>query len=143
MIPRTRNGRVLVGLLAAAIVLAAGLAVFALSARNPSDVSNSDVAFQAENTNQPAAKAATAAFEWPVYGYDSARTHNFPVKKPFRPPFKVRWSLRGNVLLEFGPVAGDKSLYLLRNNAALYAMKRTTGTVYWKKKLGELAASSP
>ncbi len=55
----------------------------------------------------------------------------------------MRWAVRGNDLLEFGPVAGGSSLYLLKNNGAIYAIKRRTGVVYWKKKLGHLAASSP
>ena len=62
---------------------------------------------------------------------------------PARPPFPQRWAVRGDELLEFGPVAGGSSLYLLKNNGALYAIKRRTGVVYWKKKLGHLAASSP
>ena len=55
----------------------------------------------------------------------------------------MRWAVRGDELLEFGPVAGGSSLYVLKNNGALYAIKRRSGVVYWKKKLGRLAASSP
>ena len=143
MFPRTRKGRVLVGLLVAAIILTAAAALFLLTARNPGDVSNSDVAFQGPQDAAKKPKPTTASFDWPFYGYDEARTRNFPVSTPVRPPFKVKWTVSSNVLLEFGPVAGDKSLFLLKNNAALYSIKRTTGTVYWKTKLGELAASSP
>src|SRR3712207_8730693 len=35
------------------------------------------------------------------------------------------------------------SLYLLKNNGALYAVHRKTGRVQWKRKLGSLAAASP
>ena len=73
----------------------------------------------------------------------TSRARNFPLAEPARPPFLMRWAVRGDELLEFGPVAGGSSLYVLKNNGALYAIKRRTGVVYWKKKLGRLAASSP
>lgn len=143
MIPRSRKGRVLVGLLVAAILLtAAALALF-LSARNPGDVSNPDVAFQTTTAPKPLPKPSDDGLSWPFYGYDAARTHNYPLARPLRPTKKLRWALRGSVLLEFTPVAGGDSLLLLKNNASLYALKRQTGKVYWKKKLGDLAASSP
>ena len=143
MFPRSRKGRVLVGLLVAAILLTAAALAFFLNARNPGDVSNPDVAFKAGSTTKPKAKPGSANFAWPFYGYDAARTHNFPLDKPLRPTHKVRWSIGSNILLEFNPVAGGKSLFLLKNNASFYAIKRSTGEVYWKKKLGDLAASSP
>jgi outer membrane protein assembly factor BamB len=143
MFPRSRKGRVLVGLLAAAILLTAAALAFFLSVRNPADVTNPDVAFQTTTAPKPVAKPTDANFSWPFYGYDAARTHNFPLERPLRPTKKVRWSLRSNVLLEFTPVAEGKSLFLLRNNASFYALKRATGEIYWKKMLGHLAASSP
>ncbi len=39
--------------------------------------------------------------------------------------------------------SGRRSMFLLKNNAALYALTRQTGKVRWKKKLGHLAASAP
>ncbi len=143
MFPRSRKGRVLVGLLAGAILLTAAALAFFLSARNPGDVSNPEVAFQTTVAAKPDPKNADAKFTWPVYGYDAARTHNYPLARPLRPTKKLRWAVRGSVLLEFTPVADGDSLLLLKNNASLYALKRQTGEVYWKKKLGDLAASSP
>lgn len=143
MFPRTRKGRVLVGLLAAAIVVTAAALAFFLIARNPGDLSNPDVAFETTPTAKPAPKPSGKSFGWPFYGYDAGRTHNFQLAKPLRPTKKVRWAFRSNILLEFTPVAAGDSLFLLRNNASFYALKRQTGEVYWKKKLGDLAASSP
>lgn len=143
MLPRSRKARVLVGLLVAAILLTAAVLAFFLNARNPGDVSNPDVAFQTTQAPKVAPKPGDAKFAWPFYGYDAGRTHNFPLATPLRPTHKVRWSIGSNVLLEFGPVAGGKSLFLLKNNASFYAIKRASGEVYWKKKLGDLAASSP
>lgn len=143
MFPRSRKGRVLVGLLAAAILLTAAALAFFLMARSPGDVSNPDVAFKTTAPPKRSVKLGSANFSWPFYGYDAARTHNFPLAKPLRPTHKVRWVIGSNVLLEFGPVAGGHSLFLLKNNASFYAIRRQSGKVYWKKKLGDLAASSP
>ena len=143
MFPRSRKGRVLVGVVVGAIVLAGAAIAFYLKARNPSDVSNSNVAFVRTSAPKPNVAQADANFAWPFYGYDAARTHNFPMAQPLRPTHKVRWSLRSNVLIEFNPVAGGDSLFLLKNNAAFYAIRRSTGVVYWKTLLGNLAASSP
>ena len=143
MIPRSRKGRFLVGLLVAAILLTAAALAFFLNARDPGDVSNPDVAFQTTAATKPLPKPSEDGFSWPFYGYDAARTHNYPLARPLRPTKKLRWALRGSILLEFTPVAGGDSLLLLKNNASLYALKRQTGELYWKKKLGDLAASSP
>ena len=143
MIPRSRKGRFLVGLLVAAILLTAAALAFFLKARDPGDVSNPDVAFQTTAATKPLPKPSEDGFSWPFYGYDAARTHNYPLARPLRPTKKLRWALRGSILLEFTPVADGDSLLLLKNNASLYALKRQTGELYWKKKLGDLAASSP
>jgi outer membrane protein assembly factor BamB len=137
-----------------ALLLAAG-AVKVLTG-GPGDVSNPDVAF---DTAPPTAPAPTTpepntsttskkdpfadGFEWPVYGYTPNRARYLPLNRPLRPPFTVRWKVTGSILLEFPPVICGKSLYLLKNNGALYAISRRTGKVRWKVKLGYLAASSP
>ncbi|MCU0312754.1 MAG: PQQ-binding-like beta-propeller repeat protein [Solirubrobacteraceae bacterium] len=145
MIPRTRKARLLVGGLAALIALTAGVLVYALANDRPADVSNPEVAFRAPAPAppEPEPEPRDRSFEWPEYGFTRARTRDFPLAQPARPPFPQRWAVRGDELLEFGPVAGGSSLYLLKNNGALYAIKRRSGVVYWKKKLGHLAASSP
>ncbi|MCD6727475.1 MAG: PQQ-like beta-propeller repeat protein [Solirubrobacteraceae bacterium] len=145
MIPRTRKGRLLVAAAIAAIVIAAAAGAWVLSHDRPGDVTNADVAFEEPATTTPPAPPTgdEGHFEWPFYGFDAARTNDFPLRRNVRPPFKLRWAVRGRVLLEFGPVAGASSLYLLKNNGALYAIKRRTGVVAWKEKLGHLAASSP
>ncbi len=146
MIPRTRRSRVLVAALASLIAVTSAVAVYAWLNDRPDDVSNPDVAFEAAPLTSkapPQPVEETAPFEWPTYGYSASRARNFPLAEPARPPFLFRWAVRGDELLEFGPVAGGSSLYILKNNGALYAIKRRSGVLYWKKKLGELAASSP
>ena len=140
MIPRSRNARILVALLGGAIVIVAAGLIWALGARTPSDVNNSDVAF--ETTAAPKPKAPKR-FSWPFYGYDAARTHYYPMARGLRPPFRAQWGVRGRVLLEFTPVGYGDYLFLLKNNSALYFIRRSDGKVVWKKLLGRLAASAP
>ena len=137
--------------------LALGVAVFVLVAAplvlgDQGDVSNSDVGFVETTKSTPAAATARAGtsshpaddrFEWPVYGFSKARTHHLPLAVTPRPPYKQQWAYRGKVLLEFAPVLCKRKVYILKNNAALYALSRATGKPRWKRKLGELAAASP
>lgn len=150
MIARVRRRRRLLLAGCGLLVLLSGLALGAYATREeaPPDLVNPGVAFELPDPAAVPAPAApppeeTKTFEWPFYGYDRARTRTFALATPARPPFLFRWAVRGDDLLEFGPVAGGNSLFLLKNNGALYAIKRRTGVVYWKKKLGHLAASSP
>ena len=55
----------------------------------------------------------------------------------------TQWSVTGNSLIEFPPVICKRSLFMEKNNGALYKISRLTGDVKWRKKLGYLAASSP
>lgn len=136
----------LVGLATVGLVAAAAVAY--VVTREPGDVSHPDVEFDAtppptDETQAPAKTGRAGAFDWPVYGYTKARTRYLPLDKPLRPPFAERWKISGSVLLEFPPAMGRRSLFLLKNNGALYGISRKTGKVRWKRKLGYLAASAP
>jgi outer membrane protein assembly factor BamB len=137
-----------------ALLLAAG-AVKVLTG-GPGDVSNPDVAFdtapqsvpttptpKTTNSTSSAKDPFDDGFEWPVYGYTKNRARYLPLERNLRPPFNVRWKVTGSILLEFPPVLCGKSLFLLKNNGALYSISRRTGAVRWKAKLGYLAAASP
>lgn len=150
-----RRRLVWIALIAVSLALA-GSAVAVLTG-GPGDVSHPDVEFdtappEAPATPPPSTTAGDTTtpkdpfddnFAWPVYGLTNARTHYLPLDRPLRPPFTVRWRMSGSILLEFPPVLCGKSLFLLKNNGALYAISRRTGEVRWKEKLGTLAASSP
>ena len=137
--------------------LALGVVVFVLVAAplvlgREGDVSNSDVTFVESTESTPATTAARAGtsrhpaddqFEWPVYGFSKSRTHHLPLAAAPRPPYHQAWAYRGKVLLEFAPVLCKRKIFILKNNAALYALSRATGKPRWKRKLGELAAASP
>jgi outer membrane protein assembly factor BamB len=137
--------------------LALGVVVFVLVAAplvlgREGDVSNSDVTFVETTESTPATAASRAGarrhpaddrFEWPVYGFSKARTHHLPLAVTPRPPYHQAWAYRGKVLLEFAPVLCKRKIFILKNNAALYALSRRTGKPRWKRKLGALAAASP
>lgn len=126
------------------LILVGGGGVLLLLGSEQGDVSNPDVEFRPQPPPaQPPQSRSPRHFDWPVYGFSKARTHYLPLDKPFRPPFGERWAVRGSTLLEFTPSLGRRSLFLLKNNAALYGITRKTGKVRWKRKLGYLAASTP
>jgi outer membrane protein assembly factor BamB len=137
------------GIALAALILTLGGAALILRSSQPGDVVNNDVPFVASpTTSAPVATPAPQGrkppqFDWPFYGYDKGRTHYLPLGQNLRPPFAERWKLPGAILLEFPPAIGGDSLFLLKNNGALYALSHKTGKVRWKRKLGDLAASEP
>ena len=139
----------LVGVL---LVVTAGAITAVLATRPPGDVSNPDVEFTPEQAPESAPRVTTPqrsahpfddGFAWPGYGLTKARTKYLPLDRPLRPPFVEQWSLTGRILLEFTPVLCGRSLFLLKNNGALYSISRLTGRTRWKRKIGYLAASSP
>jgi len=148
MLSRLRKRRWLawLGVAGVVMVVAAGGAALLLLSAQPEDVSNAEVPF-VETADPPSSPPAQderpADFDWPFYGFDKARTRYLPLRRNLRPPFAERWKVTGSILLEFPPAMGGQSLYLLKNNAALYGISRRTGRVRWKRKVGYLAASAP
>jgi len=132
-------------------VVAAGAAVAILLTSQPGDVSHPNVEFTAtQATTPPSAQRKPNAthpmddgFAWPDFGYTKARTRYLPLGAPLRPPFVTEWQVSGRQLIEFPPVLCKRSVYMEKNNGALYAVSRLTGKVRWRSKLGYLAASSP
>jgi len=131
-----------------AVLVVAGAAAYLLT--RDDDVSDESVAFQAEPTATPEPtpepgrrRGREETFTWAHYGYSKDRRRYLPASTSLRPPFRRVWAETGSILLEFPPVIGGRSLYLLKNNAALYAISKRSGRVRWKRKLGRLAAASP
>ena len=129
--------------LAVALLLAAGAGAYVMLSGG--DVSNPDVEFRAEPTETPAPEPKQGArdFVWPQYGYTPTRRHYLAASKSLRPPFKRRWSWNANSLLEFTPAIAEGSLFVIKNNGAVYALDKRTGRVRWRRDLGKLAASAP
>jgi len=152
MFPRLRGRWRWLALGGVLCVVAAGAAVAYLTASQPGNVSHPDVEFtETQDTGTTSTQRKPKAtehpmddgFAWPEFGYTKARTRYLPLKTPLRPPFVTQWRVTGRELIEFPPVLCRRSLYLEKNNGALYKISRLTGRVRWKAKLGYLAASSP
>jgi outer membrane protein assembly factor BamB len=153
--PRFGRRRILVGLgvvlvLACASAAAAYVAFF----RSEGDVTNPDVEFRAEPTPTEVPTDAPdgdgkrsedplADFVWAHYGYSKDRRRYLPADQKVRPPFTRQWSLPGSILIEFPPIIVGSRLFVVKNNGAVYALSKKSGKVLWKRKMGELAASSP
>jgi len=120
-----------------------GLAAAALAAyevlKRPPDVHNPNAAFKPEKPKKPP-KARTV--NWPIFGYDRARTRYLPAKG-VKPPFQLLWRFADGPLLEFPPVFAGGRLYFVNNNATAFALDAKTGRVTWERRIGRLNASSP
>jgi outer membrane protein assembly factor BamB len=130
------------GSAAGAIVLVIAGAAYAIyqSTDRPGDVTNTDVTFEEPKVKK---KKVVKTVNWPVYGYDDARTRYLPSTR-VKPPYQSSdWSFQAGVLLEFSPIVVGDRLYFQDKNALLYSLRTKTGTVDWKHKIGGLAAASP
>lgn len=130
--------------LAAIVVGGLGfLVVIAIDlAGRPSDILNSDVAFDAESQS-PGKKepAPDRSVDWPIYGYNLARTKN--LQADVGPPLRKIWSWDSKQLIEFSPIVVDGKIYGMNNDALFFSLDADTGKVQWKKEVGSLSASSP
>ena len=135
----TLSRRWLVWAAGGAAVLVAGLVV-ALNSRGGGDIFNADVPFRLSSPpvipRTPPAARREGRFTWAVFGFGKTRTRYLPTNKDLGPPYDQRWAFRGSVLLEFPPILGSHSVYLLRNNGSLYAFGRKTGRLHWRRKVG-------
>jgi len=135
MFPRLRGRWRWLALGGVGCVVAAGVAAAFLLTSQPGDVSHPDVEF---TDTQPSTPATTQrepkagkhpmddGFAWPQYGYNKARTRDLPLDAPLRPPFVAQWRVTGRDLIEFPPVLCKRSLYMEKNNGALYKISRLT-----------------
>ena len=126
-------------IVAAAILVAGGAVTYVLASK-PGDVSNSHAEFVQEKPAPP--KPEVDTFSWPMLGYSLDRRRYFPTAT-VKPPYHVRWKVSGRVLLEFPPSIWRGSLYQLSDSGNLRRIDKETGHVYWKRRLGTLAAATP
>ncbi len=122
------------------VAVVAGAAVAAyLVTRRPADVSNPTAAFH----KQKRVEKKPETLNWPMYGYDPARTRYLPVKG-LDPPFGASlWSFQAGKLLEFQPIVVHGTIYFMDKDGTFYALNVHGGHVEWKRKIGTLNASSP
>ena len=122
---------------ALAVVVAAAVVLYLVTKR-PADVSNPNAAFHREKKHHP-----IETLNWPMYGYDPARTRYLAVKD-LDPPFGAsEWSFQAGKLLEFQPIVVNGTIYFMDKDATFYALSTHKGHVKWKRDVGALNASSP
>jgi outer membrane protein assembly factor BamB len=133
---RLRRGLVAVAVLAAV----AGGAVALVLLNAPGNVSHPNVSFTATPAKRPKPQPVDN-FAWPVYGYDLARTRDFPAA--ISAHFRIGWTFEDYVLVELPPVMYRTTLYLIDNYGSAKAIDARTGRKLWETKAGTLAAASP
>ena len=106
--------------------------------KRPADVHNAEAAFQPQKPKAQERKTVN----WPLYGYDRARTRYLPAKG-VRPPFRKLWRYTDGPLLEFPPTIAGGKLYFVNNSGFAIALDADTGKQLWKRRIGRLNASSP
>ena len=122
---------------AAALRPAARLLAYELLKR-PADVHNADVPFKPQKPPKPKAKTVN----WPLFGFNPARTRYLPVKG-VKPPFRKLWRYTERPLLEFPPIFVGGKLYFVDNSGSARALDADTGKILWERSIGRLNASSP
>lgn len=131
-------------MLAALVLVAAGGAAAYLSfGKAPGDVSNPEVDFAPPKrpADKPPKKRRDTRVIWPTYGFTPQRTRHLVAD--LEPPYRRIWTFGGSKLVEFPPVYAKQTLFFLKNNGEAYAISARTGHVRWRKRVGQLAASSP
>ena len=129
-----------IGLILAAVGVVAGAIVGYELLKRPADVHNEE-AIRKFKPEEPK-KAKAKSVNWPIFGYDLARTRYLPAKG-IKPPYDKLWRYTNRPLLEFPPVYVAGRLYAVDNNANAFALDADTGKVIWKRRIGRLNASSP
>ncbi len=98
---------------------------------------------EAPETRGTPAKQRDQTVNWPMFGYDEARTKYFPTDG-VKPPFRPIWGWDSGELLEFAPIVVDDVLYGVKNDGTMFALDaRDNGKVLWQKSAGKLAAMAP
>jgi outer membrane protein assembly factor BamB len=130
-----------IGLIVGALVALGAVVLAYESLKRPGDVHNED-AIRRFKPQKPPPPKEPKTVNWPVYGFNPARTRYLPVKG-VKPPFRKMWRFTDRPLLEFPPIYVGGKLYFVNNNGFAHALDANTGKVLWKRRIGRLNASSP
>lgn len=134
------NQMLVVAFLALAIVVSGAIVAYELLKR-PGDVHNQE-AIENFKPQKPPPPKEPKTVNWPVFGFNLARTRYLPVRG-VKPPFDKLWRFTDRPLLEFPPIFVGGKLYFVNNSGYAYALDADTGKELWKRRIGRLNASSP
>src|SRR4051794_5304171 len=138
--PRWWHDRRKLGAVIAAILILGGIGVAIAynQLKRPDDVHNTDVPFKPPpKPPKPVVKTT----DWPMFGFDRARTRFLPAKG-IKPPFKKLWKYGDRPLIEFPPIVVKNRLYFVDNNGHAVSLNSNTGKIQWKRRIATLNAAS-
>jgi outer membrane protein assembly factor BamB len=87
-------------------------------------------------------KKVVKTTNWPMFGYDRARTRWLPANR-VKPPYKRIWKYGDRPLLEFPPIFVNGRLYFVNNNGFAYSLDADNGKVLWHRRIATKNASAP
>lgn len=126
------------------LVAAAVVAILVVAAivgynhfKRPGDVLNANAKFDPSE-----AKPTRGLVDWPTYGFDNGKVRYLP-RRGLRPPLKPRWEFVSGALMEFSPIVVKERVFGVNNAGLAFSLAAKTGAVDWKRRIGELNASSP
>jgi outer membrane protein assembly factor BamB len=123
---------------AVVVVIGVGAYITYEALKRPGDISRgNEVPFKPEHR-----KKVVKTTNWPMFGYDRARTRWFPTTR-VKPPFERLWKYGDRPLIEFPPIFVNGRLYFVNNNGQAFALDADTGKVIWERPVADLNASSP
>ena len=129
------------------VIAGVAAAVYFAFVKAPGDVSDPSVTFRTEAAPPPPPprpRPQPVGLDWPRYGFSEQRTRALlGVPATLGPPFRRRWKVKGEALLEFPPALVGNRLYQLSDAAKLRSFDKRTGRIVWRRPLGNLAASTP
>ena len=135
--------KVLIGVAAVVLLVAAGLAAFVLYRNHQSqDVHGSSTEEFVTTTEPTPPPKPQPKIRWPMYRFDPSRQANAE-KMLVQPPYNHLWFFRAGSLLEFPPAAAYGRLYFANAKGTLYALETKSVKVKWAYRARRCTASSP
>jgi hypothetical protein len=117
--------KLLLGALAAVVLVAAGLIAYGLYRKHEGrDIrGNPTVEFVTTQENKSKPNVSTP---WPMYRFNSSREAvAVGVPADLRPPLRAKWYYKGKSLIEFPPAIAYGNLYFANSLGTLFAVKIT------------------
>jgi len=139
MIALWRDHTVWALMASAALLAAAGVAVYFAFIKRPGD---KDCPEPCTIETTAEIKPTVGVADWPLYGLDRERTRYLDARD-VKPPYLAKWTYKGNRLLEYSPILVGGSLYGINNNGLAFSVKTRNGKARWKREVATRNASAP
>lgn len=135
--------RVLLVAAGVVVLVAAGLAAFALYKRHQGrNIRGSSTQEFVTTQAAPKTPAPTAKIRWPMYRFDPTRQGNAE-NMLVEPPYRPLWFFRAGSLVEFPPAVGYGKLYFANAKGILFAVDISSVKTKWAFRAHRCTAASP